>query len=277
MSTGGVGSGDTNKSHVEFYFMGKHTCILCEQIRTVNISELVEYYATVDDSVMDSVGDAVMYHLGIKDKLKYGDMTTRTALDRIEFLIESIVNDRVKKLVPTKASNHDIDDMMVRIVDRFENLYSQTVQESIKESVYVYDGEEIKENKENTDKSESTAVDKFYARYPHITNTKGKGTSPEKKSVKYNTKNTNSTGVKEVPADDKYINSKKSSVPVETTVLKDKSGRKEFKNWTRESMQEFLNDFENMKTPEVCKKWGYNNNKTCRNMKYYVEKKLKEY
>ena len=55
-------------THLECEFNGKKNMIMCEQIKTVNIDELLSYMFTLDDNMLDKIDDALKIALGIVDK-----------------------------------------------------------------------------------------------------------------------------------------------------------------------------------------------------------------
>lgn len=55
-------------THLECEFSGKKNMIMCEQIKTVNVDELLSYMFTLDDIMLDKIDDALKIALGIVDK-----------------------------------------------------------------------------------------------------------------------------------------------------------------------------------------------------------------
>ena len=55
-------------THLECEFNGKKNMIMCEQIKTVNVDELLSYMFTLDDSMLDKIDDALKIALGIVDR-----------------------------------------------------------------------------------------------------------------------------------------------------------------------------------------------------------------
>lgn len=241
MSSGKAFTSRYNHSHVDIFFAGRDTCVMCEQIRTVNAMEMKEYVSTLDASVMDKIEDAIMYHTGIVNKIKFSDDTTRTALDKIEHIIESIIKTKVEETVPTRATQTDIDDAITRISDSLENILNEklkgirtenTAQKPVRKTVSV----KVKPDKESE-------VDKFYKRYPvaESTNTKDKAITKDRPTI--------------------------------STTKSENKGRTQRK-WDKQMAKEFITDFDKMDVEKVMKKWGYQTRKTCLNMKYYLEKKF---
>lgn len=62
-------------THLECEFNGKKNMIMCEQIKTVNVDELLNYMFTFDDNMMDKIDNALKIALGIVDT-KLVDTTT---------------------------------------------------------------------------------------------------------------------------------------------------------------------------------------------------------
>lgn len=54
-------------THLECEFNGKKNMIMCEQIKTVNVDELLSYMFTLDDNMMDKIDEALKIALGIAD------------------------------------------------------------------------------------------------------------------------------------------------------------------------------------------------------------------
>lgn len=52
-------------THLECEFGGKKNMIMCEQIKTVNVDELLSYMFTLDDSMMNEIDEALKIALGI--------------------------------------------------------------------------------------------------------------------------------------------------------------------------------------------------------------------
>lgn len=55
-------------THLECEFNGKKNMIMCEQIKTVSVDELLSYMFTFDDNMMNKIDDALKMALGIVDK-----------------------------------------------------------------------------------------------------------------------------------------------------------------------------------------------------------------
>ena len=127
MSSGKAGSASYNSAHVDLLFMGRKTSVLCEQVRSVTAAELVEYMSTLSNSMMDKIDDAIMYHLGLTMKPKFTGTSVSDAMSKIESIINSMVADKLAQLPPVQASQKDIDDMVQRISNSFENAYSNKI------------------------------------------------------------------------------------------------------------------------------------------------------
>lgn len=54
-------------THLECEFGNKRNMIMCEQIKTVNVDELLSYMFTLDDNMMDKIDEALKIALGIVD------------------------------------------------------------------------------------------------------------------------------------------------------------------------------------------------------------------
>ena len=54
-------------THLECEFGNKKNMIMCEQIKTVNVDELLSYMFTLDDNMMDKIDEALKIALGIVD------------------------------------------------------------------------------------------------------------------------------------------------------------------------------------------------------------------
>ena len=54
-------------THLECEFGNKRNMIMCEQIKTVNVDELLSYMFTLDDAMMDKIDEALKIALGIVD------------------------------------------------------------------------------------------------------------------------------------------------------------------------------------------------------------------
>lgn len=109
LSTGGV---DKPKyaTHVRFNFLGSVSEILCEQIRTVNEAELVEYVSTLDDNIMEQVEQALSYYLDIRRSV---EETPKT----IKFILDSESIQAIQQILCEKLSVSMADEILNKMID----------------------------------------------------------------------------------------------------------------------------------------------------------------
>ena len=253
MSTGRAFTSSQNHSHVDIFFAGKDTCVMCEQIRTVNAIELRDYLSTLTDDVMSKIEDAIMYQTGIVNKVKFNDETTRSALTKIEYIIENIIKTKVEQSVPARATQVDIEDAVTRISDSLESIFEEKIK-GVRDTgtkrlhSKVIDASE-KKNLSVKVKPETMGkeVEKFYKRYPEE--------AKRSERVTISTINTET-----------YKHDKKEK--------KTEGQTSQIRRWTKEEAGRFVEDFKTMSTESVMDKWGYSSKKTCLNMKYYLEKRF---
>jgi mRNA-degrading endonuclease toxin of MazEF toxin-antitoxin module len=239
MSTGAAHTSEYNHSHVDIFFAGKETCVMCEQIRTINAIELRDYVSTLTDNVMSKIEDAIMYQTGIVNKMKFSDDTTKSALNKIEYIIENIIKTKIEETVPTRATQNDIEDAVTRIGSSLESMFNDRVN-GVRDVISGGKTASVK----LTNKREGN-IEKFYKRYPE----------------------------EEIKARE---NEKTKDRPVILTDNKktDKSNSQGTnRKWNEESAKEFLSYFDKMGVEKTQEKYGYSTRKTCLNMKYYIEKK----
>ena len=96
-------------THLECEFGNKRNMIMCEQIKTVNVDELLSYMFTLDDNMMDKIDEALKIALGIVDN---------KLLDTVA-PISDIENDKMTsdEIVEAVVPQIKIDDEKTNIVE----------------------------------------------------------------------------------------------------------------------------------------------------------------
>lgn len=166
MSTGKAFTSRYNYAHVDIFFAGKDTCVMCEQLRTINAIELKDYISTLDDSVMDKIEDAIMFQTGIKNKIKFGDENTKSALEKIEHIIEGIIRTKINEVVTERTPQKDIEDAVVRLSDSIESMFQDKVKGFEDNRTQVYEKSASIKVETEAEANKESEIDKFYKRYP---------------------------------------------------------------------------------------------------------------
>ena len=87
-------------THLECEFNGKKNMIMCEQVKTVNVDELLSYMFTLDDSMLDKIDDALKIALGIVDiksdeiknkKEEFADKCVEAIVDNVLTEAQSVI------------------------------------------------------------------------------------------------------------------------------------------------------------------------------------------
>lgn len=244
-------------THVHYTYMGTSLTVLCEQIQTINTAELVEYRYTVSDRVMDQVNEALALQLGIPKKHLYldGDVVDN-AFGKIESIIEGIIKSKVEKISRQKASSLDVEDAVLRLGTGLEMLFKESGLDNLDGSESKDEVSEIAPNPEDgkdtpdTDKGDGShhrdvkpksQTEKFYDRYPD------KRPKPQQ-------------DIKPKTSKSKKKESSES--------------KRKRRDWTEESMKQFLKDVQEMSPTECAKKWEFDTIKRMYSTKYYVQVKL---
>lgn len=229
-------SGKYTENHVELCIAGKDTAVMCEQLRSVNARELVDYYTTLDDSVMEQVDDAIKYQLSIKTEYKLEDNVN---VKDIEVLIETIIKSKTDKLLK-EESDKQVKEILVKLCDSLDKYYQESVfksQTSMKKEESQEDKLVAVNEQKTESKTQPSATEKFFKRYPQLKNRTAVGASDR---------------------DDEIIHHKKNE------------------KWDKESATSFLKDISSSPVEDVMKKWGISSRKACMNAKIYLKRKFPE-
>lgn len=92
---------------------GSLSCILCNQIKTVDANKLISYMGTVDEETMAEVEKITQYTLGIKVP------KITESLNDLEALVKNIVTMKFNEL----NEREDLDNMVKYIADGLESTY----------------------------------------------------------------------------------------------------------------------------------------------------------
>lgn len=278
MSSGKAGSASYNSAHVDLLFMGRKTSVLCEQVRSVTAAELVEYMSTLSNSIMDKIDDAIMYHLGLIMKPKFTGTSVSDAMSKIESIINSMVADKLAQLPPVQASQKDIDDMVQRISNSFENAYSNKIRTV---EPIIPNNESTADNTNNSDdKSVKSQVDKFYSKYPELK------PQVESAETKKNIEKSEEVPVevKKEKKDNKPIKRVLPSAPLKKEKEEVKSNivlpspssndKRLYIQWDVDTMKRFIEDCNSHDIKEVTERWGFGTRVKCMKKRAYVLAKL---
>lgn len=87
-------------THVECEINGVKNTLLCEQIKTVNNTDLLSYMFTLDDSIMNKVEDSIKVALGIIDKNEYDILVSKPKIEPIQEESKEIIKEEHKNEEP---------------------------------------------------------------------------------------------------------------------------------------------------------------------------------
>ena len=150
-------------SQVMYHYEGKNQVILCEQIKTVSISDLTQFVGYLNDDIMDKVDTALKIQLGL-DKKEY---SIDKALSFIEDTFTKVL--RMKQVeAKDTISERELEDVALRIAQTVEDLV-MPINNSIIQNTPVDKTETKQETKaiEKTDKppiKTKSQIDKFNSR-----------------------------------------------------------------------------------------------------------------
>lgn len=111
--------------------------VMCEQVYTVNVSELVRYDSLLSEDIMREIDEKVAMNLGLS---KPRISTDRASLKEIENIIQTIIQNQVDSLTKnnTPLDNVDIDDAVLRIGEGLTDLLGMKVDEIKNETEVDY-------------------------------------------------------------------------------------------------------------------------------------------
>lgn len=286
MSSGKAGSASYNSAHVDLLFMGRKTSVLCEQVRSVTAAELVEYMSTLSDSIMDKIDDAIMYHLGLTMKPKFTGVSVSDAMSKIENIINLMIADKFAQLPPVQASQKDIDDMVQRISNSFENAYSNKIRTI--EPIIPNNGSTADNTDNSEDKSVKSQVDKFYSKYPElkpqVESAEAKKTIDKSEEVPKEVKVEKKVEKKEEKKENKPVKRVLPSAPLKKEKEEVKSNivlptpsssdKRLYVQWDVDTMKRFIEDCSSHDIKEVTERWGFGTRVKCMKKRAYVLSKL---
>ena len=238
-------------SQVLYKYDGKSQVILCEQIKTVSISDLSSFVGYLSDEVMNEVDIALSIQLGL-DKKEY---SIEKAISFIEDTFTKVL--RMKQVESkTTISEQELEDIAVRIAKTVDNLVSN-------ENTYIIP--DIDTLHSDTD------IPKTEINEPIITNADTINTEPIKSHTiehksqidKFNSRlqKTASINHTAIPAID--------NAPAHTP------GRSGKYFQTIGEIKKFLEDCDKLPIKTICDKYGMTPKKVY-NQKYLCKKKMKE-
>lgn len=281
MSSGKAGSASYNSAHVDLLFMGRKTSVLCEQVRSVTAAELVEYMSTLSNSMMDKIDDAIMYHLGLTMKPKFTGTSVSDAMSKIESIINSMVADKLAQLPPVQASQKDIDDMVQRISNSFENAYSNKIRTI--EPIIPNNKSTVDNTDNSDDKSVKSQVDKFYSKYPEL-KLQVESVEAKKNIEKIEKPEEVPVEVKKEKKENKPVKRvlpsaplKKEKEEVKSNIVLPSPGpsdKRLYVQWDVDTMKRFINDCNSHDIKDVTERWGFGTRVKCMKKRAYVLSKL---
>jgi mRNA interferase MazF len=140
---------------------GTLSCILCNQIKTIDAKQLYKYMATVDDETMAEVEKTINYCLGISSRIE-------KSLSDLENMVENITKMKFKELSEDRA---DFDNIVEKLVKSLESTYGDlmgqyianvnSASKRIKKAAPELDKTSVVQETENED-SESTPKKRNY-------------------------------------------------------------------------------------------------------------------
>jgi mRNA-degrading endonuclease toxin of MazEF toxin-antitoxin module len=152
-----VGKDQKHYGHRVYFNYGSETAeVICEQIYTVNTSELIRFDSFLSEGIMDEIDEKVAMNLGF-DKPRIS--TDRASITQIESIIANIIQKEVDK-VKSETFNEsvDIDNTILKIGEGLSDLFDTKVQE-IKEKE---EKKEVKERRQTYNKNRSYTNHRSY-------------------------------------------------------------------------------------------------------------------
>lgn len=254
-------TGATSKTsipaHATVTFRGRKFDVLCEQIMTVNIVSLKEYAYTLSEHDMRNVDKALAVQCAltsvqnsseIENRLLQMEQRMEKLLCLYENSLNKIIADYEKRLA--ELSKNDDGNQKVlceepdrdKTVKKGEDLSSK---EFSHPSHPVGNDADVKSGSQAPVHKHLTQIEKINVRYL--------GGIPETKSAPV------------VPS---------ASVTTPSVSSDKRTGTKKHK-WTKEMMQEYLDDTATLPPMRTAEKWGLKDIRTVYSMKYYVQNRLK--
>lgn len=123
-----------SNTRVPLVFKGKDSLALCDYAMSVNAIELQQYDCYLLDTTIAQIDLAMLCTMGIKS---IASAVNSSTLDRIEDVINSLVQKKISELTLPKANEVDIDDALLRISDGLDSLFDLNVKASKSEKVEV--------------------------------------------------------------------------------------------------------------------------------------------
>lgn len=278
-------------THVPFYFDGIPLTVLCEHTMTVNTCELREFRYVLQDSIMDKVSEALRVQFQIPENKNSLGITG--TLKSIEEMIDSIVQEKVKKYRVNTAKQVDIEDAALRIGEAIESLLkSDVVEDSVDNapcgvaedetpnvgftyhdySSDVVDTDNVRDDSEDEEKVVTSSnnkgkqmhmsqTDKFYRKYPSmrpVSVTPSKESSDAENIASSNDEN--NAGHTE----------RKTKKTANRKTKSDRTNRK----WDVDTIKSFMSDVDKLPPTEAASKWGYDTVGKMYKAKYYLQSKL---
>lgn len=240
-------------THVKFNYFGKELTVLCEQIYTIHVQELYKYEYTLSDEILSKVEDALAVQLNM-NRSRY-DAGINASLDQIESIIQGIINKKVEEANRNRKANAiDVEDAVLRLGEGLMTLL----------------GDDNTPTKKNNIKVEEA---------PLTTNLKVEDTIVSTPiTIAHSDSNKNNTVIK--PA---AIKSSKPQSQVDKfynrypNLNKDKpqsSDKPTRRKWTKESMQEFMDDANRFSPTDMVKKYNFKDTNDYYKTRYYVQNRL---
>ena len=100
---------------------GTLSCILCNQIKTVDAKQMIKYVSTVDDETMAEVERVINFTLGIKNQ------KIEKSLEDIENIIQDIITKKFSEV----SDRSEFDNMVTNIATALENTYKNLIEEYV--------------------------------------------------------------------------------------------------------------------------------------------------
>lgn len=250
----GVTSKASIPAHATVTFHGRKFEVLCEQIMTVNIVSLQKYAYTLSDYNMRNVDKAIAVQCALtpvrnSSEIERGLLQMEQRMEKVLCLYENSLKEivagyeeRLAELSKSSSGNRKHTCQEPNEEKTAEIEAGRSGKEFSHPSHPVGNGAEVKSGPRVPAYKHLTQIEKFNTRYPDAI----PGTKPDPAA----------------PADPSAVSSN------------EQTGAKRRK-WTKEMMQEYLDDTATLPPMHTAEKWGLKDMRTVYSMKYYIQNRLK--
>lgn len=211
--------------------------IHCDEIQTINVSQLKDYVFTLSNSVMKKVEDKILQYLGIKHECPNIENTDE--FKQLEIVISSLVKSKIeqeRQQIEQKNTEKSIN----AVIKGIQNTFNEEFKTPLEDIVIVESPVKEQEQEEHKESAKTNNVETKNIK--EIEGAKVKTPIEERRKRNKGTGSVHSHHIR----------------------------------WDKEKMEEFLHDTETLETDEIITKWGMRDNKNILKTKEYLRKKQRQ-